>query len=151
MEHSFVMIKPNGVVNGLVGKLLDRYETSGLSINALRIKQMTREEAEGFYGEHKGREFFEPLVEFMISGPTVMMVLGGVNAIKVARALNGATNPDEAAPGSIRFDYAPNTRHNVVHSSDSPESAAREMGFWFKPEELADYKISRPTATYTIS
>jgi nucleoside-diphosphate kinase len=146
MQKTFVMIKPNGVLNGFIGNILNRYEFSGLSVNALRIRQITRTEAEEFYGEHKGRDFYEPLIEFMISGPTVTLVLGGENAVKAARAINGATNPANAEAGTIRYDFAPNTRMNVVHSSDSPESAAREIAFWFNTDEIVEYKIARHTA-----
>ena len=146
MENTFVMIKPNGVLNGLIGEVISRYETSGLAVQALDIRQFTKEEAEGFYAEHKGREFYEPLVKFMTEGPTVLAVLGGNNAIKVARAINGTTDPETAEPGTIRFDFAPNTRLNVVHASDSVESATREIAFWFDPAKVLDYKISKRTA-----
>ena len=146
MQKTFVMIKPNGVQNGLIGRVLARYEGSGLSVCGIKILHPTKEQVEGFYAEHKGRDFFEPLVDFMSSGPTVMLVLGGVEAIKAARAINGETNPDEAAPGTIRYDYAPNTRMNVVHSSDSVESANREMMYWFDESELVEYKISKTIA-----
>jgi nucleoside-diphosphate kinase len=146
MQRTFVMIKPNGVLNGLLGQIISRYETSGLSVSGIRIKSILKTEAEEFYGEHKGREFFNPLIEFMISGPTLLLVLQGHEAIAVARAINGATNPDDSLPGTIRYDYAPNTRMNVVHSSDSVESAERESSFWFKKEELVDYTISKNTA-----
>ncbi len=148
VEHTLVMVKPNGVVNGLVGEILSRYEKSGLSVQAVQMKQMTREEAEGFYGEHRGREFFEPLVGFMTSGPTLIAVLGGPQAVRVARAINGATNPEQAEPGTIRFDYAPNTRINVVHSSDSVETAQREIAYWFQGVSLVTYQVSKPTAMY---
>lgn len=146
MQKTFVMIKPNGVQNGLVGRIIARYESSSLSVCGIKILEPTREQVEGFYAEHKGREFFNPLVDFMSSGPTVMLVLGGNEAIKGARAINGATNPDDAAPGTIRYDYAPNTRMNVVHSSDSEESALREMLYWFDESEIVEYKISKTIA-----
>lgn len=148
MEHSFVMIKPNGVINGLIGRVLERYEASGLAINAAKMKLISKAEAEEFYGEHKGREFYEPLVDFMTSGPTLLLVLGGQEAIRAARAINGATNPENSEPGTIRYDFAPNTRMNVVHSSDSVESAAREISFWFNPEEIVDYMVSKNKAIY---
>lgn len=148
MEHSFVMIKPNGVLNGLIGRVLERYESAGLAINAIKIKHMTQTEAREFYAEHEGREFYEPLVEFMTSGPTLLLVLGGQEAIRAARAINGATNPDSAEPGTIRYDFAPNTRLNVVHSSDSLESATREISFWFSPDEIVDYMVSKNKAIY---
>ena len=146
MQKTFVMIKPNGVLNGLIGNILNRYEFSGLSVNAIRIQHIAQSEAESFYGEHKGRDFYEPLIEFMTSGPTVLLVLGGENAVKAARSINGATNPANADAGTIRYDFAPNTRMNVVHSSDSSESAEREIAFWFKPDEVIEYKIARHTA-----
>ncbi len=146
MEKTFVMIKPNGVQNGLIGEVIARYEKSGLAVQAIQIKEITKEEAEGFYAEHKGREFFDPLITFMTSGPTVMMALGGNEAIRVARAINGSTNPETAEPGTIRFDFAPNTRLNVVHSSDSVESSSREIGFWFDSAKVLNYKISKHTA-----
>ncbi len=146
MQKTFVMIKPNGVLNALSGKIISRYESAGLAIQAITIKNITKSEAEGFYAEHKGREFYEPLIEFMTSGPTLLMVLGGNEAIRVARAINGATNPEHAEPGTIRFDHAPNTRLNVVHSSDSQESAEREISFWFDDKQVLEYKISKHTA-----
>lgn len=147
MQKTFVMIKPNGVQNGLVGRIISRYESSSLSVCGIKIIHPTQGQVEEFYAEHSGREFFRPLVDFMSSGPSAMMVLGGTDAVKAARAINGATNPEEASPGSIRYDYAPNTRMNVVHSSDSPESAKREMLFWFDESEIVDYEISKTIAT----
>jgi nucleoside-diphosphate kinase len=146
LQRTFVMIKPNGVQNALSGNILTRYESAGLAIQAISIKHFSNEQAEGFYAEHKGREFYEPLIDFMTSGPTIVLVLGGNDAIRVARAINGATNPENAEPGTIRFDHAPNTRLNVVHSSDSVESSEREISYWFDKEEVLDYKISKHTA-----
>ncbi len=146
MQKTFVMIKPNGVQNGLIGRILGRYEGSSLSVCAIKILQPTVDQVEGFYAEHQEREFFGPLVEFMSSGPTIMAVLGGNEAVAAARAINGSTNPEDAAPGTIRYDFAPNTRMNVVHSSDSEESAKREMLHWFDESEIVDYKISKTIA-----
>jgi len=139
METTFVMIKPNGVSHGLVGDIINRYEKSRLSLSALSIKNLPREKVEEFYGEHRGKPFFEGLVQFMSSGPVVLLALHGENAVERARTLNGATNPEQAAPGTIRFDYAPNVSENIVHSSDSVTSAQREVHFWFQAHELVSY------------
>lgn len=147
METTYVMIKPNAVAQGYIGKIIERYETARLAVSAIKIKQLTRKDCEGFYAEHVGKGFFESLVEYMVSGPTVLIVLSGKEAIARARALNGATNPNDAIPGTIRFDFAPNLTENVVHSSDSIESAEREVSFFFTPEEIVktvnpDYRLS---------
>ncbi len=131
MESTFVMVKPNGVAGGLIGEIIGRYEKSRLAVSAIQIKHMTQDEAEGFYAEHKERPFFGELVEFMTSGPTLLLVLKGENAVEAARTLNGATNPADAAPGTIRYDFAPDMGKNIVHSSDSVESAQREISYWF--------------------
>jgi len=146
METTFAMVKPNGMRHGLFGRIIARYEASGLALQAVRIVEMSREEAEGFYAEHKGKGFFSELIDFMTSGPVALLVLGGADAVKAVRTINGATNPAEAAPGTIRFDYAPNVGMNVVHSSDSPESAKREIAYWFKPSEVIAYQVSKEIA-----
>lgn len=139
MEKTFAMIKPNAVKAGLVGSIISRYETARLAVVAIRFKQMTKEDAEGFYAEHVGKGFFPELAQFMTSGPSVQLVLAGENAIAKVRAINGATNPEKAEPGTIRYDWATSMTENAVHSSDSPESANREISFWFKPEEIFEY------------
>lgn len=139
MESTLVIIKPDGVAHGLIGEIISRYEKARLSISALRIKNLSREAVEGFYAEHIRKDFFGRLVEFMSCGPSVLMVLYGENAVEAARMINGATSPGEALPGTIRYDFALNERKNVVHSSDSPESAKREIGYWFGKEEMATY------------
>ena len=141
MESTFVMIKPNGVKNGLIGEIIGRYEKARLSIAAIQIKQINQKEAEGFYAEHKERPFFKELVDFMSGeGPTILLVLSGVNAISVARTLNGATNPADADAGTIRYDFAPDVGKNIVHSSDSTESAQREINYWFpNSADLVNY------------
>ena len=146
MEKTFAMVKPNGIRHGLLGRIVSRYEASGLAVLAIRVVEMTRAQAEGFYAEHQGKGFFEELVSFMSSGPVALLVLGGPNAVASVRALNGATNPENAAPGTIRYDFAPNTGMNVVHSSDSVASAEREISYWFKAEEITQYQISRQIA-----
>jgi nucleoside-diphosphate kinase len=139
METTLVIIKPNGVKGGLIGEIIARYEKARLSLSALKLKNLMREEAEEFYGEHKGKGFFPELVAFMTSGPVVLLALKGEKAVETVRNINGATNPKNAMPGTIRYDFAPNTGENIVHSSDSAASAAREISFWFKPAELVAY------------
>jgi nucleoside-diphosphate kinase len=139
MEMTFAMIKPNAVVSGLVGKIIERYENARISVVGIKFKQMTQADAEGFYAEHIGKPFFPELAQYMTSGPSVLLALAGENAVGKVRLINGATNPAKADPGTIRHDFAPSMTENVVHSSDSPESAAREIGFWFAQEELYSY------------
>ncbi|HLU69244.1 MAG TPA: nucleoside-diphosphate kinase [Fibrobacteria bacterium] len=139
MQTTFVIIKPNGVRGGLIGEIIARYEKARLSVAAVRLGVITREQAEGFYAEHKERAFFGELVDFMTSGPVVLLALRGEKAVEAVRHMNGATNPANALPGTIRYDFAPSTGENVVHSSDSPESAAREVAYWFKADELTEY------------
>jgi len=139
MEITYAMVKPNGVKAGLTGQILARYEMARLTICGIKIKQITQAEAEGFYAEHVGKPFFPELAKFMTSGPAVLLALGGENAVAKVRAMNGATNPAKAEPGTIRHDFALSIGENIVHSSDSPESAAREVAFWFKKEEIIQY------------
>jgi len=139
MEKTFAMVKPNAVKSGLIGDIIARYESARLSVVAIRFKQMTQADAEGFYAEHVGKGFFAELAKFMTSGPSVQLVLAGENAIAKVRAINGATNPEKAEPGTIRYDWATSMTENAVHSSDSPASAEREIAFWFKPEEIFEY------------
>ncbi len=139
METTFVIIKPNGVKGGLIGEIISRYEKSRLSVSAMKFKTIEKSEAEGFYAEHKERGFFPELVAFMTSGPSVLLALSGEKAVEKVRTINGATNPANASPGTIRHDFAPNTGENIVHSSDSTTSAAREVAFWFEKKEIASY------------
>ena len=139
MEMTFAMIKPNGVKSGLIGRILDRYTSARLSVVGLKLHQMTSEEARGFYAEHVNKPFFPELEAYMTKGPSVMIALAGENAIAAVRAINGATNPAKAEPGTLRYDFAPSMTENVVHSSDSPASAEREVAFWFKKEDLYEY------------
>ena len=130
MQETLVLIKPDAVKRQLSGEILSRYERKGLVIKALKLLQVPRELAEEHYAEHKEKPFFGELVDF-ITSPVLAFVLAGDNAIVSVRALNGATNPVDAAPGSIRGDYALTMDANVVHASDSPEAAAREIHLWF--------------------
>ncbi|MCG0276497.1 MAG: nucleoside-diphosphate kinase [Thermosediminibacteraceae bacterium] len=131
MERTFVMIKPDGVKRGLVGTILQRYEQKGLKLVAAKLVTVSRELAEEHYREHASKPFFNELIEYITSGPVFAMVLEGENAIKLVRLLNGATKVEEALPGTIRGDFATSTTHNLVHGSDSPESARREISLWF--------------------
>ena len=131
LERTFSIIKPDAVAKNVIGKIVSRFESNGLKIVEMQLKQLTQEEAEGFYAEHKERPFFGDLVEFMTSGPVVVQVLEGENAIALNRELMGATNPQEAAEGTIRRDFAQSIDANAVHGSDSPASAEREIAYFF--------------------
>ena len=139
-ERTLVLIKPDGVQRGLMGTIIDRYEKRGLRIVGMKLMNATRELAEQHYDVHRERPFFAGLIEFITSGPLVAMAVEGPNAVAVVREVNGATRPSEAKPGSIRGDLAIDTGHNLVHGSDAPETAARELGLWFAPQELLDYE-----------
>jgi nucleoside-diphosphate kinase len=130
-QRSFVLIKPDAVRRGLVGAVLSRLETKGLTIVALQLRQVTEELADTHYAEHVERPFYPPLRRFITSGPSVALIVEGDEAIDVVRTLNGATDGRKAAPGTIRGDFSLSNRENLVHGSDSPESAAREIALWF--------------------
>ncbi len=136
MERTFIAIKPDGVQRGLVGEIIRKFEKKGFKIIGLKILQLDRQTAEKHYAEHVGKPFFEGLVSFITSGPVVAMVLEGVDAIVAARKLMGATNPANADPGTIRADYAHTMQRNIVHGSDSPASAEREIAIFFNESEL---------------
>ena len=140
MERTYVMVKPDGVQRNLVGEIISRFEKKGLKIAALKMLQISKELAERHYGEHKGKPFFEPLVEYITSGPVVAMVLEGKDAVSTARDMMGATNPLKAAPGTIRGTFGMDIGRNVIHGSDSVESANREIGIFFTPEEIVEYQ-----------
>lgn len=137
VQRTFVAIKPDGVQRGLIGDIVSRFEKRGLKLVGMKFMQVTRELAETHYGEHKGKPFFDGLVGFITSGPVVAMVWEGKDAIALARNTIGATNPGAAAPGTIRGDFAIEIGRNIVHGSDGPESAKREIGIFFKDDELA--------------
>ena len=140
MERTFVMIKPDAVQRGLVGEIISRLEKKGLKIVAMKMINVSRELAERHYAEHREKPFFESLVSYITSAPVVAMVVEGKNAVKVVRTLVGATNPQEALPGTIRGDFGMDIGRNVIHASDSLESAEREISLFFKPEEIVEYK-----------
>lgn len=136
MEQTLSIIKPDAVEENHIGEILARFEKAGLKIIAAKMKHLTKEEAQGFYAVHAHRPFFQELVSFMISGPVLILVLEGKNAIAKNRELMGATNPKEAQPGTIRADFAESIDKNAVHGSDSAETARTEVSFFFKPQEI---------------
>ena len=136
MERTFIMVKPNGFARGLVGEVVARFERRGLELRAMKLMRIPRELAERHYAEHREKPFFGELVDFITSGPVVAMVWEGNEAIAVARTMMGATDPVKAAPGTIRGDFATVMAENVVHGSDGPESAAREIGLFFTAGEI---------------
>ena len=138
-EKTFVAIKPDGVQRGLVGEIIGRFEKRGLKLVGLKLLKVPQEMAEKHYGEHKGKPFFEGLVSFITSGPIVAMVWEGKGAIALTRTIIGSTNPAQAAPGTIRGDFCIDVGRNVIHGSDSVESANKEIDLWFKPEELVSW------------
>ncbi|MBA2718888.1 MAG: nucleoside-diphosphate kinase [Chloroflexi bacterium] len=139
-ERTLVLIKPDGVQRLLTGRILGRYEDRGLKLIGLKLMHVSAELAERHYAVHREKPFFGGLVEFIVSAPLVAAVLEGPNAIAVVRAMNGATRPHEAAPGSIRGDFALETAQNLVHASDSTENAAAEIELWFEAGELFEYE-----------
>jgi len=150
IEKTFVLVKPDGVARGLVGEILKRIENSGMKIAGLKMVWVKKEFAEEHYKAHKSKEFFDPTVKFITEGPVVAMVVEGVHAIQNIRRLVGPTSPNEAAPGTIRGDYAHISMKyassinsggkNLIHASDSAEVAKQEIALWFKPEEIHSYK-----------
>ena len=139
IERTLVLVKPDGVQRLLTGRILARYEERGLKLTGLKLMRVDRDLAERHYAVHREKPFFRGLVDFITSGPLVAAVLEGPNAIAVVRAMNGATRPHEAAPGSIRGDFAVETAQNLVHASDSAETATAEIELWFDAGELLDY------------
>ncbi len=136
MERTLSIVKPDGVARGVIGEVVKRLEANGLNIMAMKMLHMTKAQAEGFYAVHRKRPFFDSLTDFMSSGPAVVMVLEGDNAIARYRELMGATNYKEAAEGTIRRDFATDIEKNVVHGSDAPETAAFEIGYFFNAFEI---------------
>ncbi len=140
MEKTFAMIKPDAVQRGLVGPIISRYEAKGLRIAGMKIMQVTEEIAKQHYAEHVEKPFFPGLLQYITSGPVVALVLEGKNAVEEVRKMNGATNPLQAACGTIRGDYAQEVGRNVVHGSDSVASAEREIAIYFTEDEVLDYE-----------
>jgi nucleoside-diphosphate kinase len=139
MEKTFLMVKPDGVQRQLIGEIIARFERKGFQLVGAKLMQVSKDLAEKHYGEHKEKPFFGELVDFITSGPVFAMVWQGENVIATARQMMGSTNPKDAAPGTIRGDFGLTVGKNVIHGSDSPESAEREINLFFKPEELLEY------------
>jgi nucleoside-diphosphate kinase len=139
-ERTFAMVKPDGVQRGLVGAIVQRYEQRGLKVVGLKVMRVAKSLAEEHYAEHKGKPFYNGLVEYITSGPVVALALEGRNAVQVVRDLNGATDPSKAAPGSIRGDFALDIGRNVVHGSDSLSSAQRELKLYFQDSDFVAWE-----------
>ena len=142
-ERTFSLLKPETVMRGLIGEIVSRFERKGLTLVAAKLKQVSNDEAERLYSVHKGKPFFGELVAHITSGPVFLMVWEGPNAVAVVRNLVGATNPTNAAPGTIRGDFALQMTPNAIHAADSPENAKREMSIFFSAEQITEY--SKPT------
>lgn len=136
MEKTYLMVKPDGVRRGLVGEIISRFEKKGFKLVGMKLLQLSEEMAHKHYAEHVGKPFFAGLIKFITSGPVVAMAWQGENVINIARAMMGATDPAKALPGTVRGIYALNVEHNVIHGSDSPESANRELALYFKDDEI---------------
>jgi len=141
VERTLSIIKPDAVGKNVIGEIVSRFEKGGLKVVAMKMLQLNEDSAGGFYAEHKGKGFFNDLMEFMTSGPVIVQVLEGDNAIARNRELMGETNPAQAAPGTIRADFAKSIDANAVHGSDSPASAEREISYFFKAEEICPRKF----------
>ncbi len=148
IERTFVMLKPDAIQRGLISEIVGRLEKKGLKPVAVKFMRLPKEMAERHYAEHKGKGFFPGLIEYITSGPVLCMVWEGENAVASVRALMGKTNPNDALPGTIRGDLAQQTGRNLVHGSDSPESAKREIQLFFNDYELVDWKRSTDSWLY---
>ncbi len=143
IERTLSIIKPDGLEKGVIGKIISRFEEKGLKPVAIRLQHLSQAQAEGFYAVHKARPFFNDLVQFMISGPVVLMVLEGENAVLANRDIMGATNPAQAAEGTIRKDFATSIDKNTVHGSDSLENAKIEIAYFFRETEIHSYPYQK--------
>ncbi len=151
MERTFVMCKPDAVQRQLVGRIVARFEAKGLKIAAMKMLRISTELAQRQYAVHKGKDFYEPLLTFMTAGPVVAMVLEGNDAVRIVRSMMGSTFGPDAAPGTIRGDLGVSKRYNLIHGSDSAESAAHEIGLFFNAEEIQDYELLAETWLYAAS
>lgn len=142
MQRTFVMVKPDGVQRRLVGRIIARFEQAGIDIAAMKFMSVSRELAEQHYAVHKGKSFYEGLIEYITSAPVVAMVLEGNGVIERTRRMVGATDPQEAAPGTIRGDYAQDIGRNIVHASDAPDTAREEIALWFDDHEIVPYDMT---------
>lgn len=151
MQRTLVMLKPDAVHRGLLGRILARFEAKGLKILALKMAMLDRETARRHYARHKGKDFYEPLIRFVTSAPVVFVVLEGKDAVALVRKMLGATFGPEAEPGTIRGDFGVSNRFNLVHGSDSPEAAEEEIDLFFRPDELLDWQPVALPWTYDFS
>jgi nucleoside-diphosphate kinase len=149
MERTFVMMKPDGVQRGLIGKIIQRFEDRGMKIVAMKLIQVTKQIAERQYEEHVGKPFYNLLMEYILSGPVVVMVVEAPEAIKQVRRIVGATNPQDADVGTIRQTWAQDVSRNIIHASDKPESAEREIGIFFNKNEILDYPLAAHKLMFT--
>ena len=148
MERTLIIVKPEGVQRGLIGNILSRFEQRGLKLVALKLIHIREALAEEHYGVHKGKAFYPGLIKHITSGPVVVGVVEGPKAISIVRTTMGATNAAEAAPGTIRGDYALEIGFNIIHGSDGPETAAKEISLFFEPEELVNYTLAAEQWVY---
>jgi len=138
-ERTFVMLKPDAIQRGCIGEIITRFEQKGIKIVAMKLVSVDRKLAEKHYGVHKGKPFFEPTVSYITSSPVVAMVLEGINVIEMVRSMTGATDPQKAAPGTIRGDYGQFIGRNIIHASDGKETAQFEINLWFTKDDIASY------------
>ena len=138
VERTFSIVKPDAVANNVIGKIYERFESVGLRIIGCKMLRLTRGQAEAFYVVHRDRPFYQELVDYMVSGPVVVQVMEGEDAVAMNRKVMGATNPTDAAPGTIRADFAQSVQANAVHGSDAKETAAQEIAFFFSADEICD-------------
>ena len=148
IQKTYVMLKPDAIARRYIGKILTRFEDKGLKIVAMKLRMISEEIAKEHYGEHKDKPFFDGLIKYITSGPVLTMVIEGDEAISVVRKLSGATNPQEADFGTIRGDFGMDTGRNIIHSSDSPESASREINLFFDEDEIIDCSMSDESWIY---
>lgn len=144
-EKTLLLIKPEGVMRGLIGKVITRIERKGLNITAIKLLKMSKNQGEAVYSIHRTKEFFPKLIDHMTSSPIIAMVIEGPNVVSIIRAMIGATDPQDAVPGTIRAEFALNKTQNIVHASDSSENATREIDIFFNQEEIVSYE--KPTET----
>ncbi len=148
MERTFIAIKPDGVQRGLIGEIIQRFEKKGFNLVGMKAMKVSRELAETHYGEHREKPFFSGLVDFITSGPVIAMVWEGEGVIAASRKMIGATKPLESAPGTIRGDFGVTVGRNIIHGSDAPETAQREIGLWFADDELVGWQPSMTSWIY---
>ncbi|GJQ26655.1 MAG: nucleoside-diphosphate kinase [Phycisphaerae bacterium] len=151
MEKTLIILKPDAIQRGLAGRIITRFEEKGLQIAAMKAMKVSKDLAEKHYAVHKGKPFYDRLVQYITSSPVIVMVLQGVNAIAISRKMMGATFGSKAEPGTIRGDFGVSNSFNMIHGSDSPEAAAFEIGLYFKPEDLLSYERASEKWIYDVS